>query len=248
MNNQQLAKTVSWILDLLFPVRCLGCGVLLKKDYLCRLCFKKIEINNNSKCLFCSSKTVDGKTCIFCKRSHDLDQTIVAARYDNFLIQKLIKAFKYRFVKDIGNMLGELLIKKIKKQPIDQRLLQNAVVVPVPLTKTRLNWRGFNQAEFLACFIARYLNIPLENKLLKRIKNAKPQAEVEKEERTKNIKGVFAYTDGDAVKNRVVILVDDVTTTGSTLNECAGALKKAGAIWTIGLIVADGNVVNNNKK
>jgi len=111
--------------------------------------------------------------------------------------------------------------------------------MPVPLSKKRLKWRGFNQAEIIANILADNFKLEIDAKNLKRIKNTKPQAKLNERERRNNLADCFSWL-GDKLNGRNIILVDDVATTGSTLNECAKVLKQAGASEVWGLVVANG--------
>lgn len=156
----------------------------------------------------------------------------------------MIKAFKYRFVIDVVRPLS-LLIKKyifwLSNQKGFNIISENPLIIPLPLYYRRLNWRGFNQAEIIAQSLADILKIDFETGLLERT-GSRPQADIEiKEERIINAKGVYKKRGNlEKVKNRVVILVDDVCTTGATLNACARILKEAGAKKVIGFVVARG--------
>jgi len=177
-----------------------------------------------------------------------LDGVIVATGYENKLVQKLIKTFKYRFVRDLSEPLSNLLIVFLGKLLNDSNRLARSkslpkildyfdynIIIPVPLHKRRLAWRGFNQAELLAEKIADYFNLEIAE--LKRIKNNKPQVKLSKKFRKENVKGCFAWN-GKDLQNKNIILVDDIMTTGSTLSECARILKRNGAGEVWGLVVA----------
>jgi ComF family protein len=115
---------------------------------------------------------------------------------------------------------------------------KNFVVIPLPLHKNRKRIRGFNQAELIAVgFISAVSSsrLILEPNLLVRTKNTKPQVELSGEERRQNIVGAFAVSDPNVVKNKTILLVDDVKTTGATLEEAARVLKEAGAkrVWAM---------------
>jgi len=168
-----------YILDVLFPVQCLGC-----KNYGRWLC---------DRCL----------------------DSITDYSYHNPLLQKAIHAFKYKFVKDLAEPLSKLLLKRID--------FDYDFIVPVPLHSKRLRWRGFNQAELLARAIN---NQKVVNALVK-TKNTKPQMELAGRQRKENIKNTFQCL--VSLKNKTILLIDDVETTGSTLKECKGVLLKAGA-------------------
>lgn len=116
--------------------------------------------------------------------------------------------------------------------------LTDTTLIPIPLSKKRLRWRGFNQAELLARELAAAFAYPL-NQDLKRIKHAWPQADLNGAERLNNIADSFAWT-GTSLGGRTIILIDDVATTGATLNEAARILKTAGAGAIYGLVLAKG--------
>lgn len=135
--------------------------------------------------------------------------------YNNPLLKKAIHAFKYKFVKDLAKPLATLILKKIN--------FDYDFIVPVPLHPRRLRWRGFNQAELLA----KEIN---QNKLLNcliKTKNTKPQTQLSEKQRKQNIKGAFKCIFN--LKNKKILLIDDVETSGSTLQECKKALLEAGA-------------------
>ncbi|MBU4216276.1 hypothetical protein L6270_02600 [Candidatus Parcubacteria bacterium] len=130
----------------------------------------------------------------------------------------------------------------MNKQIINQQKKFNTetiLIIPVPLHNKRLRWRGFNQSEKLAHFIANKSQIKINTENLKRIKFKKPQASLKKEARLKNIQNVFTWQ-GAKLNHQNIILVDDVTTTGATLNECAKILKANGANEVWGLVLANG--------
>lgn len=110
-----------------------------------------------------------------------------------------------------------------------QRLTDNDIIIPVPLHKRRLNERGFNQSLLIAHYISNRFSIPLCIDGLQRVRWTRPQIELTRDERLRNVKGAFAVKDKMTFNGKRCILVDDVYTTGATVNECAKALKKAGA-------------------
>ncbi|MBX4211624.1 MAG: hypothetical protein KW806_02415 [Candidatus Yanofskybacteria bacterium] len=112
-------------------------------------------------------------------------------------------------------------------------------VIPVPLHYRRLNWRGFNQAELLAKQIARYFKLPLETSTLTRIRSTEPQAFItDRDDRIKNTQDIFACS--GTITASSILLIDDICTTGATLNECARVLKVRGAQRVSALVVARG--------
>jgi len=257
------------ILDLIYPIECLGCKK--EGEWLCEGCFKTIPINDSPYCLECKIKTVYGEFCERCKDKYNLNGVFIASDYDNELIQKLIKTLKYKFISDISKGLSKLLFLFIQEQiksafvPTASELRRDKenqkgewsesigvnsnnilssfsqnLIVPVPLHKKRQRWRGFNQAEVLAKnFVEHYSSMQLDEDSLQRTRHTKAQAKLYGAARKQNLKNSFQWRN-ENLGGRNVIIIDDVTTTGATLEECARVLKKAGAGEVWGLVVAKG--------
>ena len=208
-----------FILDLLFPINCLECNQ--EGKFICSSCFKKIPVNE--------------KNMEFNKDSV-LDKLIIASNYSYPLIKKAIHRYKYDFVKELANPLGQLMIKKLNQQNI-----KDSILIPIPLHLKRLRWRGFNQADLLAQHIGKELNIPVINNLLIRTKHTLPQAKIENaQERQQNIKQAFALNSRTLFSGRSFILIDDISTTGATLKECAKILKPLKPKEIYGLVISKG--------
>ncbi|MBI2676789.1 MAG: ComF family protein [Candidatus Yanofskybacteria bacterium] len=237
-----------FLFDLLFPIHCLGCRQIQNASdpdkHLCRLCFEKINLRKGFECAFCSSPASQGETCPFCKKNHYLDFIWIAASYEEPLVKKMLWALKYKFIVSAKKPLGKLLIKFLKEKNKDRffdSYRSEVVLIPLPLHRLRLNWRSYNQSELLAEELAGEFKLEIAVGVLERTKNKKPQAEIEnKEERIKNTEGIFVCPRPEKIKNKTVVLVDDIATTGATLDECARILKEAGAKKVIGLVVAKG--------
>ncbi|MBI5413787.1 ComF family protein [Candidatus Peregrinibacteria bacterium] len=148
-------------------------------------------------------------------------------------LAKLIHRFKYDGAQETGSTLAGFIREEWREV-----LPRDAVLVPVPLHKRRKLFRGFNQSEILAKGIGKTLNIRCEN-LLQRHIFTRPQVELEYKDRLSNLKGAFSPANSGykCDQNATYILVDDVATTGTTLNECAKVLKSAGAKNIICLVV-----------
>lgn len=243
------------ILDLLFPIQCLGCqkeGV-----FLCSECINKIQdFRFQPACPFCEEPNEDGSSCRKCASDHFLDGLSVAADYSNPIAAKAIKTYKFYLVRDLSRPLANLMIQNIETrfsvETQDLASLQKNnnfdLIIPVPLHKKRLKWRGFNQAELLAEKISEYFKIPLNRDCLARIKNTPPQSKAKnQEEREENIKGAF-FVIGNSLpllispsgRGRNILLIDDVCSTASTLDECAKVLKNSGAGKVWGCVIARG--------
>ena len=222
-----------FILDLLFPIRCLGCGQ--EREFICSTCFEEIPLNKEPP-LISQEPTLAG--------------LMVASDYDYPLVKQAIHRYKYDFVKDLAKPLGQLMIKKLTATLY--RKGTPFILIPVPLHKKRLRWRGFNQAELLAEVISQEIKIPLISNLLVRARHDLPQVQIKSsQERKENIKQAFRINKTRTalakqglplsdLSNKTIILIDDISTTGATLEECASVLKplKPKEIW--GLVVARG--------
>ncbi len=244
---QQVTKTVDLVLDIIFPIRCLGCGKLFsnrKKDYLCKKCFVGISTNNNSECIGCKTSIGMGKTCFKCKDTNHINRLLIVLDYKNPIVVQIIKCLKYRFVQEIINPLSILIKKYIVNLSREKKfniLEKNPIIIPIPLHPKRLNWRGFNQSELIAQSLSDIIQCPVHIDSLRRIKESKPQADIkEKAERLEKPRSIFRLINSEPTKNRVIILVDDICTTGATLNEAAKILKEGGAESVIGFVVARG--------
>lgn len=147
----------------------------------------------------------------------------------------MIHAFKYDRRTHLARPLALLMLE----QSADSlRQLQPDLIIPVPLHRSRLRERGFNQAVLLGKKLSCQLGVPLHIATLKRIRYTEPQIELSAAERQLNVKGAFSVIDPALVTGKRIVLLDDVMTTGSTLNECAKALKTAGADLVIATTVA----------
>jgi len=141
---------------------------------------------------------------------------------------------KYERVMPLGDWFAARLLETFAAHGKDFR---PDVVVPVPLHADRLRERGYNQAELIARPLARRLGLKLEPFLLARMRPRPPQLVLSRSERWKSVRGAYATREGVRVDKARVLLIDDVFTTGATLNACAGALRKAGAAEVMGLTV-----------
>ena len=213
----KISRFSQLFLDLLFPIQCLGCQRL--GQWLCAGCLSTVESGVNQLDLDLESLY--------------LDRVIVVASYDNSLLRYALHCFKYKFVKDIGGVLVGL----VKLQHIN--CLKSYTFVPVPVHKKRKRYREFNQAQVLAGELAKKYKVKTDDKILQRIVMSAPQMSLGRAERLMNIKNVFQVS--GSVKGKNIVLIDDVITTGATLNEAARVLKESGAKKVIGLVIAHGS-------
>jgi len=247
-----------FFLDLIFPIECLGCGQ--EKIWLCEKCFHSIEFNIKSRCPACNRPTHCGQYCIFCEDDYSLNGIFVAGNYENEIIKALIKNFKYHLIIDLGVFLGSFCSQYFGDQIEQEKLraksnsdfskiiikydgpknlfnsMEEILIIPVPLHPRRLRWRGFNQSELIAEHFAKNLNLEINKNNLIRTRYKTAQVKLNKKARVENIKNCFAWQ-GEKISKKI-ILIDDITTTGSTLDECAKVLKENGAVEVWGLVVA----------
>jgi len=223
-----------YVLDIIFPKYCLGCNK--EGSYYCALCQQKGPLTWSGLCFGCRKISLSGRLCEVCQSSYYFDGVICAADYEDKVVSSLIQVLKYNFVKEIATNLGLLVAKALEEKinlasgPFKNNFFK-ASVIPVPLSKKRYHWRGFNQAEEISKSLANYFNLDLNNNLV-RLKNVKPQAKLTEAKRLINMQNCFGVI--GKVSERI-ILVDDVITTGATVNECAKILRTAGAkeIWVV---------------
>jgi ComF family protein len=213
-------KNKEFLLDLIFPKFCLGC----KKEgsFLCEDCFSTLEIST-------SHQKFKGK---------NLADLYFPVNYENFLVKKLIQNFKYPpLIKELKKELAFLIISHfllLDKKPD----FSDFILVPIPLSKKKLKRRGFNQAEEIAKELAEFLKIPLISDCLIKTKETKDQVELSEKERKENVKGAFFIKNKEKIVGKNVLLVDDVFTTGATIEEAARVLKEAGAKKIVGIVIA----------
>jgi len=232
----QLIKSVSLeisiqLLDIFFPKRCVCCRKF--GAYLCFDCAKEIEYIKTDTCPECGKISHGAKYCRNCRAraKTKLSSLIIAANYHCPPVKEMIHNLKYCGLTELSEHLGEILCQKLSS--IDSK---NYIIVPVPLYKKRQNSRGFNQSALIARYTAQKLGLEYAD-CLKRLRDTKPQVELKRGERQKNVLDSFKCA-SSIVERRNVLLIDDVATTGATLSECAKALKTAGAKKIIAAVVA----------
>jgi len=218
------------LLDFFFPKFCLGCGEF--GSYMCSSCFSKIHRFPYLKCPVCDRASIDGFTHPRCKKRFGLDRLISLFPY-TAVVQKAIKAIKYRYAyKVTDDLLHYVLLPELPKQ---------LAFIPIPLHPSRRRLRGFNQAEIIARVLSKHFGIPVRTDILKRIRKTVPQVDMKnREDRLSNMKGVFIVNKDiiPSVQQNTTILVDDVYTTGATMQSACEALKRAGVRTVWGLTIA----------
>lgn len=237
-----LARTETFVADLLFPKRCIACGA--PETYLCETCLGHIPRKRTHTCPVCQKTTTpDGLTCPACRSRSALDGIFSVATFrENRLISDAIHILKYEYVPDLALPLGTLLADRIRESEIPLP----DIVLPVPLHPWRERYRGFNQSEeiarnFLTYFLPEF-QISLRTDIIRRTRFTLPQAKSPNAKaRRENLRGAFSLdpsVEKSELRGKNVWLVDDVATTGATLEECARVLKKSGIARVHGIVVA----------
>ncbi len=234
-----LKKWKNQILDLLFPQFCLGCS---KEGFLvCPDCFSTIDLNPFQYCPFCSTPNrVVSKGKCSSHQNFALNGLFSACDYKNTLVKKMLFLFKYEpYIKNLSLPLACLIISYFSLTE-KQDILTNpkAIFMPVPLFKRKEKSRGYNQSKEIAEILSLYYKLPLQKNNLIKIKNTKSQTEFNKQERALNIAESFAIKNPCLIEGKTIFLIDDVFTTGSTMEECARTLKTATAKKVYGIVVA----------
>jgi ComF family protein len=229
------------LLDILFPKRCIGCGAFGR--YICLRCERTIHhiAGNEAICPVCEKPAIDGETHPRCRTRYTPDGLTSFFHYEG-IVQKAIKSIKYRYVSDSAAALVSCVDNRSLGRIIERRV-PGLVMTPIPLHPSRQRFRGFNQANvFARHVIARIsaagadLNIPVRVDILKRVYATVAQVDMKrKEERLKNMHGVFALQETEDVTGMHILLFDDVFTTGATIRAAANILKRTGAasVWAM---------------
>jgi len=224
-------------LDFLIPLRCPGCNQ--KSTWFCDNCLAKLKPVATLTCAVCGGEAIKGITHPRCQGKYTLDRLISIYQYEG-AIKKAIAWLKYKDVTGLAKVLSDLMFEEV--QNLGLEFGSEAIIVPVPLHWQRAWKRGFNQAELLANCLSPKLNLEVRRDLLRRTRDTQSQTELKYDERQENVSGAFAVPAAkeDEIKGRDFLLIDDVCTTGATLNACANALKRTGARYVLGLTLAGG--------
>lgn len=208
------------IFNRLLPPPCLLCGAPAPTR-ICERCDADLPWHRAPQCPLCATPTPDGRTCGAClKRPPAFDRTHAALVY-RFPLDRLIPQLKYRGRLAIAPALAGWLAPALAAAP------RPDCIVPMPLHPARLRERGFNHAGEIARHLASALDLPLALDACRRLRDTPPQMQLRHDARRRNVRGAFACA--DAVRGRHVALLDDVMTTGTSLDELAATARRAGA-------------------
>ncbi len=218
------------ILNLLFPPRCVACR--RGGSRFCADCLSRIEKISTPLCLRCG-RPLQEQTCTPCSRFPLTIDGLRAVAYFEGGLRLAIHRFKYRHDLELAPILADLLEEYLNRSPIPFD-----VIMPVPLHPDRERARGYNQSFFLAREIAARRSLPLWYNKIRRVRATRPQIDLDLHERFENVRHAFIAE--PTVAGMRVLLIDDVCTTGATLDACAAALKERGTKSVWGLTLARG--------
>ncbi len=231
--------------SLFYPAHCGLCGVGLEEQegpeaLICSGCLEKISPLPSQHCGICSHPMEGMLRCRNCDgRVWHLSVIVAGCRYEG-AVRDLVQRFKYGRDQSLLPLLSMLMDRGLEDQAISGRKFDG--VIPVPLHPLREREREFNQAQLLAVPVARRLGLPLLSPL-RRKRATSPQAGFDRRHRMENLRGAFERRSGRGgfvPEGGVLLLVDDVATTGCTLDACAAVLREAGAAEVCGIVVARG--------
>jgi competence protein ComFC len=218
---------------LLYPSFCEICQTFLEKPgekVICQSCQERIKPQPQDSYCLCCGRFFEGAGephfCLGClERTPPFSKHRSCGRYEG-IVKDVILLYKYRGFESLGRYLADFMDQALGSE--EDLWLDVDAIVPVPLHPVREKKRGFNQSRVLAKRLSQIKNIDLVDKRLVKVKNVPPQTSLEANERARNVRGAFKVKRPETIKGKVILLVDDVYTTGSTLRECSLALKEAG--------------------
>ncbi|MDP1706484.1 MAG: phosphoribosyltransferase family protein [bacterium] len=237
---------LKFFLDIIFPKNCLGCGQSnSEKNALCQECLKTIPINSGWFCPTCQRRLPTPKN--FC---HPATGFILAAAapFSNKAVKETIYLLKYGKIENAVEDLTVLIDKYLEKtqKELTNWLSEETILIPIPLHRQKEKERGFNQSWLLTQAAIKILStqnpdkfFSAEQKILERTKNTSSQTQCKNyDQRKKNIEGSFSIKNPEKIKNKTVIIVDDVFTSGATMREAIKIIKPAGAKKIMALVIA----------
>lgn len=239
-----LQKTFNTFLDLLFPEEgvCFICDKFheeVEEDHICYDCRKELYFIEENKCPTCGKPIYEEKIssrCSYCSSKEFYFSRALSSLEYRGVIKNAIHKYKYEGKSYMYKSFGESMLRTL----LNENLNNFDVIVPIPLHRKRKSERGYNQSELLAKYLSQRLNIPLDKHNLKRIKRTNVQNKLDRLGRQENVKNAFKVADKGVFKYKSILLVDDIFTTGATVNECSKVLLECGAKEIIVITIATG--------
>jgi ComF family protein len=234
-------KMLFQMLEILYPRRCAVCDEIeVTGKGICPLCKDKVHVAGEPACKKCGKPLVDERKefCTDCgKKHHVYTQGKAVFVYEGGIRNSMYR-FKYGNKREYAEFYADAAIEKYGTW---LKRTEAEVLIPVPMFPRKKRLRGYNQAEVFAQALGRKTGIPVERHLIKRVRNTTPQKELNDLQRRSNLKNAFQLT-SDIVKYKKVVLVDDIYTTGSTMDEISKTLKESGVkkIYYICISIGEG--------
>ena len=231
-------------LDIVYPPRCHICQKFLSGDksdspYFCKDCLDDFNEISGPLCTICGvpfeSLSEEDHICEACLRRRPYYDRLCAPYTYEGMIMDAVHQLKYKGKTHLARSLGLMLGSFAEKKGCD---IHDFLIMPVPLHPKKLRERRFNQSLLLARSMSVVEELDIDCLSLRRLKNTKPQTVLSSREREKNVRNAFGIAEAKSLKGKKILLVDDVATTGSTMNECASVLKKAGCDSVLCLALA----------
>ncbi len=223
--NNMIKTTFKYALNFILPYSCVNCNLQIDSFGLCPICFGKLKVISTPKCSTCSEPFMGRSShtqCLSCQLNPKPYNTFCAVLYDDDT-KGIILGFKHADKLVNGEFMANQMLRAIRD------LHKVDYVIPVPLHYFRLLKRLYNQSSLLGQIIAKNKKIPILHRTLLRIKPTASQGNKKYSQRRKNIKNAFSLNNASKIKGKNILLVDDVYTSGATLDECAKTLLGAGA-------------------
>ena len=241
---KQIKDTFNALIDIIYPPSCSVCQKFLDTDgihetLICIDCLDDFREIHSPFCTICRtpfpSMGEENHHCENCIRKRPHYRQLAAPYLYEGKLMDAIHNFKYKGKRDLGKSLGHLLASFARKW---LKNITPSLIMPVPLHPEKIRERGFNQSLILAREVSKRLGNELDFLSLRRIRYTSPQTGLKRQERRKNVRNAFEFKGETDIRDRDILLVDDVATTGSTLNECAKQLKKHGCNDVFCLVLA----------
>jgi len=213
------------IIQTLLPQRCLLCDAGSGNKPICNDCLNDLPSHSKQSCQVCALPTFNAEICGHCLQHPPAFDATIAAFNFVYPVDALLRALKYRGELSVAEIAANGIIHSLAHQDLPDLL------IPMPLHPQRLQERGFNQAMEISRRIARHTHCRLSTNSIIRLRHGEPQASLPLNKRAKNVKGVFAVNDvvSTDLRGKHIAVIDDIMTSGASLNELAKTLKKAGA-------------------
>lgn len=225
MTESSVKTVLDGLLDLIYPPKCLVCQTL-NPLYLCESCISKIEPVPKPYCPTCGHPLRDAACHNCAGRPRSFHAARAVGSFEGVL-REAVHEFKYKGARVLADPLADLLLRFLSDASRFNWRKADCIA-PVPIHPIRRRLRGYNQSELLARRLGELTGLPLVNAAV-RTRHTRPQVELSGDERRANVKGAFGVPDPSLVKDRTILLVDDVATTCSTIYECSLSLLSAGA-------------------